>query len=88
MKSIVSCCLGPQIFVNPILYYNVKDYVNINFHHLYEECGIQMQHSIPYTPQQNGVFERKNRELKEMATCMIEAKDLSPNLYDEAINYA
>ena len=27
-----------------------------------------MHHSIPYTPQQNGVAERKNISLKEMAT--------------------
>ena len=45
-----------------------------------------MQHSIPYTPQQNGVAERKNRELKEMATCMLEAKYLSPKIWEKAIN--
>ena len=53
---------------------------------LCEECGIQMQHSVPYTPHQNGVAERKNRALKEMATCIIEAKDLIPKLWVESIN--
>ena len=47
-----------------------------------------MQHSIPYTPQQNGVAERKNRSLKEMATCMMEAKNLPPNFCAKDINYA
>ena len=47
-----------------------------------------MQHLVPYTPQQNGAVERKNRALKEMATCMIEARDISPNVWHEAINYA
>ena len=47
-----------------------------------------MQHSTPYTPQQNGVAERKNRSLKEMATCMIEARDLSPRIWDEAISFS
>ena len=47
-----------------------------------------MQHSIPYTPQQNGVAERKNKSLKEMATCMMEAKTFPLNFWDEAINYA
>ena len=47
-----------------------------------------MQHSTHYTPQQNGVVERKNRSLKEMANCMIEARDISPNLWDEAISCA
>ena len=49
---------------------------------------IQMQHLVHYTPQQNGVAESKNRALKEMVTCMLEAKYLSPKLCDEAINCA
>ena len=63
-----------------------KNIVSKNLQHLCEECGIQMQHSTPYTPQQNGVAERKNRSLKEMATCMIEARDISPKVWYEAIN--
>ena len=65
----------------------VKNMLIKNMRHLCEECGIQMQHSDPYTPQQNGVAERKNRALKEMATCMIEDKYLSPKLWDEASNF-
>ena len=30
--------------------------------------------------------EHKNIALKEMATCMMEAKDLNPNIWDVAIN--
>ena len=67
---------------------NGKEYVNNNLQQLCEESGIQMQHSTPYTPQQNGVAERKNRSLKEMATCMIEARDLRPKLWAEAISCA
>ena len=66
---------------------NGKEYVNNNLQHLCEENGIQMQHYVPYTPQQIGVAERKNRALKEMATCVLEAKYLSPNIWDEAINF-
>ena len=47
-----------------------------------------MQHSVPHTPQQNGVAERKNRSLKEMATCMMEANTLPPKFWAEAINCA
>ena len=49
---------------------------------------VQMQHYIPYTPQQNGVVERKNRSLKKMETYMMEAKNFPPKFWVEAINYA
>ena len=47
-----------------------------------------MQHSIPYTPQRNGVVERKNISLKEMETYMIEAKTFPPKFWAEAIKCA
>jgi hypothetical protein len=50
--------------------------------------GIQRQHTIPYTPQQNGVAKRKNCTLKEMANCMIQSKGLSLQYWAEAINCA
>ena len=67
---------------------NGGEYVKYEFIQYCKDVGIQMQHSIPYTPQQNGVAERKNRSLKEMATCMMEAKTLPPKFWAEAINYA
>ena len=60
---------------------NCKEYVNRKLQKLFYESGMQMQHYVPYTPQQNGVVERKNRAPKEMDTCMMEAKDLSPNIW-------
>ena len=45
-----------------------------------------MQYYVPYTPQQNGVAKRMNRALKEMATCMMEAKDLNNKILNESIN--
>jgi hypothetical protein len=47
-----------------------------------------MQHIVPYTPQQNGVAERKNCTLKEITNCMIQSKGLSLNYWAEAINCA
>ena len=47
-----------------------------------------MEHSVPYTPQQNGVAKRKNRSLKEMATCLLHAKNLPPSLWAKAVNCA
>ena len=47
-----------------------------------------MKHSIPYTPQQNGLAERKNGSLKEMATCLLEARNIASYMWDAAVNYA
>ena len=47
-----------------------------------------MEYSVPYTPQQNGVDKRKNRSLKEMTTYLLQAKNLPPSLWEEAVNYA
>jgi transposase InsO family protein len=37
-----------------------------------EEGGIKHEFSSPYTPQQNGVVERKNRTLLDMARTMLD----------------
>ena len=47
-----------------------------------------MKHSVPYTPHQNGVAERKNRSLKDMETYLLKARNLPPYLWDETINCA
>jgi hypothetical protein len=45
-----------------------------------------MQHIVPYTPQKNGVVERKNHTLKEIPNCMIQYKQLSLTYWAESIN--
>lgn len=50
--------------------------------------GIKQQFTAPYTPQQNGVAERKNRTLIEMARCMMEDSGLPKYLWAEAVNTA
>ena len=67
---------------------NGGEYVNNKFTTYCTTQGIQMQHTVPYTPQQNGVAERKNRTLKEMANCMIHSKGISLQFWAEAINCA
>ena len=52
-------------------YDNGGEYVNNKFTTLCTEQGIQQHHIVPYTPQENGVAERKNHTLKEMVNCMI-----------------
>ena len=62
---------------------NGGEYVKSEFIQYCEDEGIQMQHSIPYTPQHNGVVERKNWSLNEMVTCMMDSKNFPPKFWDE-----
>ena len=55
---------------------NGGEYVNHEIQNLCHEAGIQLQHTVPYTSQQNEVFKRKNTSLKEMEYCMLDAKSL------------
>jgi len=50
-----------------------------------KENGIIHQTSAPYTPQQNGLAERKNRTLVDMVNAMILNAKLSFNLWGEAL---
>ena len=50
--------------------------------------GIRHELSVEYTPQQNGVAERKNRTLVEMARCLLIRSNLPPVFWAEALNTA
>ena len=52
------------------------EFVNQLFMTYCDEKGIKHEMSCPRTPQQNGVVERKNRTLQEMARTMISEYDL------------
>jgi transposase InsO family protein len=69
-KALIENKSGHQI--QRLRTYNGGKYVNNNYRRYCTTQGIQMQHIVPYTPQQNGVFERKTDTLKEMANCMIQ----------------
>lgn len=47
--------------------------------------GINHQLTTAYTPQQNGVAERKNRTILDMARSMVKAKHLPRTFWAEAI---
>ena len=48
--------------------------------------SISQEFSAPITPQQNGIVEKKNKVIQEMARAMLHNKDLARNLWGEAIN--
>jgi transposase InsO family protein len=53
-----------------------------------DEEGIKHEFSAPYTPQQNGVAERKNRTLIEMARTMLDEYKTLNRFWAEVINTA
>jgi hypothetical protein len=83
-KALVQNHFGHQI--QRLRTNNGGKHVKNNFTSYYTTQGIQMQHTVPYTPQQNGAAERKSHTLKEMANCMIQSKGLNLNNWAEAIN--
>ncbi|KAK4400091.1 Retrovirus-related Pol polyprotein from transposon TNT 1-94 [Sesamum angolense] len=53
-----------------------------------KEEGIIAQYTMPGTPQQNGVAERRNRTLMDMVRCMMSHTNLSLELWSEALKTA
>ena len=48
--------------------------------------GIKLQLTAPYSPQQNGVVERKNRTILSLVRSMLKEKDLPRELWGEAVS--
>ena len=58
---------------------------------LLEYCDkhrITYEFSAPKTPEQSGVVERKNRTIQDMARVMPNAKGVSHEFWEEAMNIA
>ncbi|RVW88179.1 Copia protein [Vitis vinifera] len=53
-----------------------------------EKCGIRAQYTMPGTPQQNGVVERRNRTLMEMVRSMMSYSSVPISLWGEALKTA
>ncbi len=64
------------------------EFCTTEFENLLQVNGIQRKLTVPHTPQQDGVTERKNRTLLEMARCMIIQSKLAPSFWAEAISTA
>ena len=51
---------------------NGTEFKNTNIEEYLDEEGIGHEFSVPYTPQQNGIVERKNRTLIEATRTMLD----------------
>ena len=63
-----------------------KEFENAKFEAYCNEHGIKKEFSAPKIPQQNGVVERKNRIIQEMARVMLLNKDIPKKFWGEAVN--
>lgn len=64
---------------------NGGEYCSTEFDNFLRNAGIQRRLTVSRTPQQNGVAERMNRTIVEMARCMLMNCDLSPSFWAEAV---
>jgi len=64
------------------------EFQNERFDKFCEKQGIKHNFSVPRTPQQNGVVERKNRSLEERARTLLNATDLPKYLWADAVSTA
>eukprot|EP00252_Welwitschia_mirabilis_P022462 TRINITY_DN607_c0_g1_i3.p1 TRINITY_DN607_c0_g1~~TRINITY_DN607_c0_g1_i3.p1 ORF type:complete len:1070 (-),score=207.18 TRINITY_DN607_c0_g1_i3:857-3973(-) len=64
------------------------EYISHVFNDYLRKCGIVHQVTTSYTPQQNGVAERKNRTLMNMARSMMLDASLGKRFWGEAIHTA
>jgi transposase InsO family protein len=67
---------------------NGTEYLNEELITWCQNHGIELQTTAPYSPEQNGVAERFNRTLMELATAMLIERNLPKSLWAEAVVYA
>jgi transposase InsO family protein len=65
---------------------NGSKFKNLQVEEYLEEEGIKHEFSAPYTPQQNGVVEKKNRTLIDMARTMVGEYKTPKRFWSEAVN--
>jgi transposase InsO family protein len=65
---------------------NGKEYTSSEFNIYCEDVGIEHQLTTSYTPEQNGVSERRNQCIIEMVRCMLHEKNLPKMFWAEAAN--
>jgi transposase InsO family protein len=67
---------------------NGTEFKNSQIEGFLEEEGIKYEFSSPHTPQQNGIVERKNITLLDMARTMLDEYKTSDRFWVRAINTA
>lgn len=91
-KEFAKLCKQIQVFKNSqivaIRSDHGREFDQKDFYEFCANHGISHNFSAPRTPQQNGVVERKNRTLEDMARTMICENNLPKYFWAEAVNTA
>jgi len=82
-KALIEKQSGKSIKV--LIYDGEEEYDSNDFTEFCKQQGIARQFTTRYTPQQNGVAERKNQTIMNMARSMFPYKQLSNEYWTEAI---
>jgi len=64
------------------------DYCSTEFEVFCADHGIQRELTVAYTPQQNGVSERKNRIILNMVRSLLARGNIPKNFWPEAVNWS
>jgi hypothetical protein len=67
--------------------YRGGEFTAAQFKEYCDELSVFRELTAPYSPQQNGVVERRNQSVMAAARCMLKAKKLSGIFWGEAVNY-
>ena len=67
---------------------NGGEYISTHFRDYCLDKGIAREFTPPYTPQRNGIAERRNRTLLDVTRCLLLDKALPGHLWGEAVKAA
>jgi transposase InsO family protein len=68
--------------------YKGGEFTSSDFKEFCDKHGIKREYTIPGTPHQNGVVERQNRTVQQMARSMMNEKNIGQTYWVEAIHTA
>jgi transposase InsO family protein len=71
--------------IKRLLYDRGGEYFSNDFSEFCAEHGIIHERTLPYSPQSNGIAERKNRTLTDLVNAMLDTTGLSKEWWGEAI---
>ena len=90
LDKMIHLCKKLQIEKNAMIAHirsdHGREFENSRLASFCNDQGTRQEFLAPKTPQQNGVVERKNRVIQEMARVMLNTKSMAKSFWGEAVN--